>query len=340
MSLIDRFISSTPKATVGAPGLMAAMRSQVRPAAPSQLVVVAIPATSIAKGATQPIAISVQESFKGERIVLSNEPGYFLVTSVKIGRKEQLISTAGIPGRAFHHKSQRTYGLNMEPCRTDLQITITVQNLDTTAPHTVQGMILGTCGGCNDQGASCGLPVPGGVLSEPLVAIAVPVTKVAKGTTQAISFSIQETFKAQQLVVPTQHWDMSLAAPALTDTSFQFSITSIKVGRKEQLITKDALPADAFSSDSQAAIGFDMEKCRTDLQMTITVTNNDAANDHDFVATFYGFCGENGNCNDTGCSVSPSVSPGRYLGTNGAQVSLPLGMRPLGGALPGVPDIR
>lgn len=328
MSLLDRFIS-TPKAAVGASGLMTAMRNQVAPAKPSQLVAVAIPPTSVAKGTSQPISISVQEAFKGERLVLSGEPGYFLVTSVKVGRKEQLITTAGVPGRTFHHKSQRTYGLNMEPCRTDLQITVTVTNLDANSAHTLQGMIIGTCGGCNDQGASCGLPVPGGIMSEPLVAIGIPVTSVAKSASAVVAFSIQESFKGQQLVIPTQHWDVSLGVPALVDTSAQFTINSIKVGRREQLITTGALPADAFSSDSQSAIGFDMEKCRTDLQIAISVTNLDAANAHDFTGTLFGFCGENGNCNDGGCSVPPAVSPGRYLGANGVQVSAPLGMTPL-----------
>lgn len=317
-------VDDAPAAVTGGfQDLVAKLNGNVRAAVPSQKVALAIPVTTVAKGDTTTIELQPQVDFKGERLIitesggsLSGVAGAFSIDSIKVGRDEQLIASGGIPGDVFASTSQRVIGLNMKTCPTSLKIYITVTNLDAAAAHVFSGMLVGSCGGCNED--TCGVPVPGGADYEPLVALGIPRTAVAKGATTTIEVTVEEMFRGQQLVIPSLAYETTAAA--IVDISQYFTIDSIKVGREEQLLSTDALAASLFSASAQQDIGLSMKPCPTSLKIYVTVTNLDSGNARDFSGAFYGFCGENGNCNTGLCGLDigqypmPVVTPGSAAG--------------------------
>lgn len=294
--------------TGGFQDLVRKLNGDVRAAVASQKVALAIPPTTVAKGDTVTIELQPQVDFKGERLVVSDSGStlngtatFFTVDSIKVGRDEQLIASGGIASQVFSQTTQRSIGLNMKTCPTSLKIYITVTNVDAAASHVFGGMLIGSCGGCNED--SCGVPVPGGATFEPLVALAIPPTNVAKGASTTIEVTVEEVFRGQQLIIPTAWHDAtnSKGASEVSDVSALFTVDSIKVGRDEQMLSTGELPASVFAINSQQEIGLSMKPCPTSLKIYVTVTNLDAANPHEFTGAFYGFCGANGNCNTGYC---------------------------------------
>lgn len=321
MNLIQAFGRKVPNAALAPKGavfggayedFVARMNGQVNAAVPSQKVAIAIPRTTVLKSATTVIELQPQVDFKGERLVLSQSggtlfgaSGNFTVNSVKVGRKEQLVSPTPVVGNVFGDQSQRVIGLNMETCPTSLKIYIEVTNLDSKAvSQVISGMLVGSCGGCNEN--ACGVSDPAGSATyEPLVPIGIPITTVKAGSAAIIEVTPQVFFTGQQLVVPTSLWDKT--SGALIDPTQYFEIASVKVGREEQLVSPDALAAAVFADNSQQQIGLSMKGCPTSLKIYIEVINLDGA-DRDFGGTIYGFCGENGNCNTGLCGIDFGVA--------------------------------
>lgn len=334
-----------PTAHFGTPydDFVASLAKQVRRARSSQKVALAIPPTTVTKGTSKTITLRPQVDFKGEKLVISDSTGtfngvagYFTVDSIKVGRDEQFVASGAIPAQVFAQTVKQTIGLNMKTCPTSLQITLTVTNHDAGADHVFAGMLVGQCGGCNDN--ACGVPNGGGATYEPLVALAIPATNVAKGATSTISFNVEVPFTGQTLVVPTSWYDATNAA--LEVVSDNFEIVSIKVGRDEMLTSADPLPASVFAINSQVDVGLSMKKCPTSLQISVTVTNLDAANPHEFAGAFYGFCGDSGDCNTGYCSdMDIGVAAPVYGSAPGAFMGRPVGqaMQAQAPAAPGAP---
>lgn len=307
MNLIEKHgknVAMQPTARFGGAyeDFLAGMNGRIAPAVSSQKVALAIPVTSVAKGDTTTITLQPQVDFKGEILILSDSgsalgnAGNFTVDSIKVGRDEQLVASGAIPGQVFAQGTTQPIGLNMKVCPTSLSITITVTNLDPNAANSFSGVLIGSCGGCNETAQ----PAPDtGAVYDPLVALAIPITTVAKGSTAVIPVSVEVPFTGQRLVVPTSMFDSTAAA--LTDISAGFTIDSIKVGRDEMLTSSDPIPAAVFAINSPREVGLSMKKCPTSLTINVTVTNVSGVA-LDFGGAFYGFCGESGNCNTGWCT--------------------------------------
>jgi len=284
---------------------VAQLNAKVRPARSSGKVALAIPPTTVAKGATATITLRPLVDFKGEQLIVSESSStfngvaaQFTINSIKVGRDEQFVAAGAVPAQVFSQQIRRSIGLNMKVCPTSLSITIQVTNRDAAAGHVFAGMLVGSCGMCNED--SCGVGAAGdGDAYEPLVALAIPATNVLANATTTITVPIEVPFTGQQLVIPTSFYDATQAA--LEDVSAFFSILSVKVGRDEMLTSTDALPASVFAINSQRDIGLSMKKCPTQLSISITVQELSGA-PHEFTGAFYGFCGDSGNCNTGLCT--------------------------------------
>lgn len=56
---------------------------------------------NIGIGGSTTFNVAVQEMFRPQRLILGGDPNDFLVTSIKVGTKEQLITPGGVPGSVF-----------------------------------------------------------------------------------------------------------------------------------------------------------------------------------------------------------------------------------------------
>lgn len=86
----------------------------------------------IAAGASQPIAITVQEDFKPERfVVATSSAAGFLLTDVKIGNTSMIPGNSPIPCEAF--KSDTDLYIQWGIVKRGQSITFTVQNIGAAA---------------------------------------------------------------------------------------------------------------------------------------------------------------------------------------------------------------
>lgn len=334
MTLIDKHGQSDVAVGTGAhfggayEDFLAGMGNKINDPVSSQKVALAIPVTNVAAGDTANIVLSPQVDFKGEILIVSDSgaalgnAGYFLIESIKVGRDEQLVASSGVPAQVFAQGTTQPIGLNMKVCPTSLNITLSVTNLDAGNAHNFSGVLIGSCGGCNETRQ----PAPDtGASYDPLVALAIPLqVGIAKGDTVTIPITVEVPFTGQRVVIPTSLYDSSQKVPTLADTSSFFTIDSIKIGRDEMLTSSDPIPASVFAINSPREVGLSMKKCPTSLTINVTVTNADQ-DAHDFAGAFYGFCGESGVCNSgwcTDCDIgTAAAAPAMAAVARAAQVA-------------------
>lgn len=94
------------------------------------------------------------------------------------------------------------------------------------------------------------------------------VTNVTKATSARITSRPQKTFRPDRLVV----------ANAIAGF---FLIDSLQVGTDNMLVSADSIPAEAFSNLS-VGVGLKMATANIGIDITLSVTNIDAAADHRF----------------------------------------------------------
>jgi hypothetical protein len=183
MSLIDSFGSKTPaqapKAAVGAnPNIAQLMAGTANACAPSGcdsappvavgLILKTDPQGgpipfpyNVPAGGKASLVVALDVDFKGDDLMLASDldPAnpdpdglkYLQVTSWASNgiRDQNLLAETGIGAIAFDIRAMRRFGFDTAPTAARQQIVIEITNVDPLKPHTVQGLIAGTCGDCN-----------------------------------------------------------------------------------------------------------------------------------------------------------------------------------------------
>jgi hypothetical protein len=97
---------------------------------------------------------------------------------------------------------------------------------------------------------------------------------IATGQQESIEVKPQVLFRGERLAVANS------IAPF-------FTINDIKVGKDSQLAASGNLPAEAFSNLS-VGVRMELDTAEPGIVITLTVTNNDTVESHDFRAVLYG----------------------------------------------------
>jgi hypothetical protein len=97
---------------------------------------------------------------------------------------------------------------------------------------------------------------------------------VAKATLQAITTKPQVTFRGVRLVIPAA-------------VGANFTLNDIKVGQRSQFVSATQLPSAMFA-ETAVGVAMVLDTCTVGQDITVTVTNTDAANPHDFSAAIIG----------------------------------------------------
>lgn len=100
------------------------------------------------------------------------------------------------------------------------------------------------------------------------------VTVVTKSTSRKITTRAQQIFRPDRLIVAA-----AIAA--------SFTVDDLKVGTNSQFLSGDSVPAEAFSNVS-VGVKMHMDTVNPGIDVVLTVTNIDAANDHRFNGALIG----------------------------------------------------
>lgn len=102
---------------------------------------------------------------------------------------------------------------------------------------------------------------------------------VAKATQALVSEKPQVTFRGERLVLPNQ----------VDSADNPFVLNQIQVGQRNQFVSATSLMAEVFFDDA-VGVALELDTATVGQDITLTVTNTDPANPHDFNAVFIGTC--------------------------------------------------